>query len=130
MMESGPITDFELQQAMWEAPSAIIAHGTENEPVFFYGNRLALELFELDFATFTRMPSRYSAEPLHRDERDRLLARVAREGFVDDYSGVRISSSGRHFLIVSATVWNLIDEKGACHGQAAAFAEWCYLAES
>ena len=44
---------------LWTAPRVVVAHGTEADPVFFYGNRLALELFELDFAAFTRLPSRF-----------------------------------------------------------------------
>lgn len=113
-----------LSQALWEAPCAILAHSTEDDPVFFYGNRLALELFEMDFAAFTRLPSRYSAEPLERDARARLLARVSAQGYVDDYTGVRIASSGKRFMINNATVWNLVDEAGVLCGQAATFSDW------
>lgn len=117
----------ELCDALWHAPRVIVAHGTGADPVFFYGNRQALELFELDVAEFTRLPSRYSAEPLEREERERLLGRVAQQGYVDDYRGVRIASSGRRFMIDAATVWNLVDEVGICHGQAATFTDWRYL---
>ena len=120
----------DLWQACWAAPRVIVAHGTESDPVFFYGNRLALSLFELDFAAFTRLPSRYSAEPLLREERDALLARVHTRGFIDDYAGVRISASGRRFRIEQAVVWNLLDEAGERHGQAATFERWAPLAES
>ncbi|HEX5364606.1 MAG TPA: MEKHLA domain-containing protein [Gallionella sp.] len=112
------------KQALWEAPRAIVAHGTEDDPVFFYGNRLALELFDMDFAAFTRLPSRYSAEPLERAERARLLERVTQRGYVDDYAGVRIGASGKRFTINAATVWNLLDEAGKLHGQAATFSDW------
>ena len=112
----------DLAMSLWLAPAAILAHGTEPDPVFFYGNRLTLELFEMDFAAFTRLPSRFSAEPLLREERALLLARVARDGFIDDYSGVRIAASGRRFRIERATVWNLVDAAGLRHGQAAVFA--------
>ena len=107
--------------ALWRAPHAIVAHGTEDDPIFFYGNRLALQLFEMSFAEFTRLPSRFSAEPLAREARAALLERVARLGFVDDYCGVRIASSGRRFAIKDATVWNLLDATGGYHGQAAVF---------
>lgn len=110
-----------LREALWHAPRAIVAHGTEDDPVFFYGNRLALELFEMNFEDFTRLPSRYSAEPLERDARARLLERVARQGYVDDYAGVRISGTGRRFMIEAATVWNLMDDAGNLRGQAATF---------
>lgn len=105
-------------------PTAVVAHGIQDDPVFCYGNHLALELFELDFAAFTALPSRYSAEPLAREERAALLERVSRFGFIDDYAGVRISSSGRRFRIRNATVWNLMDEAGLYRGQAAAFSDW------
>jgi hypothetical protein len=116
-----------LRHVLWNAPRAIVAHGTEDDPVFFYGNRLALELFEMSFEDFTRLPSRYSAEPLERDARALLLERVARQGYVDDYAGVRISGKGRRFMIEAATVWNLIDETGNHRGQAAAFADYRML---
>ena len=120
-----PATD--LAQALWNAPCAIVAHGTESDPVFFYGNRLALEVFEIAFEAFTRLPSRYSAEPLAREERARLLDRVSREGFIDDYAGIRISALGKRFRIEQAVVWNLIDRQGRLHGQAATFSRWTPL---
>ena len=117
----------DLAAALWWAPRVVVAHGVEDDPVFFYGNRRALELFELDFAAFTRLPSRYSAEPLARSERARLLRRVDRDGFIDDYAGVRISSTGRRFRIEQATVWNLVDDAGRNQGQAATFDRWTFL---
>lgn len=110
--------------ALWDAPRVIVAHGTEADPVFFFGNRMALAAFEMDFPTFTRLPSRFSAEPMVRDERSRLLERVSRDGYIDDYAGVRISAKGRRFRIEQAVVWNLIDAAGNCHGQAATFDHW------
>jgi hypothetical protein len=107
--------------AIWNAPRAIVAHGTEDDPVFFYGNRRALQLFEMSFAEFIRLPSRLSAEPVAQETRVKLLEKVARQGFVDDYSGMRINGSNRRFMITDATVWNLVDAAGVYHGQAATF---------
>jgi len=125
-----PLVDAQddLADALWRAPRVIVAHGTEADPVFFYGNRLALQAFDMDFASFTRLPSRYSAEPLAREERARLLERVTRDGFIDDYAGVRISARGRRFRIEQAVVWNLVDRAGRHHGQAATFSHWLPLA--
>lgn len=111
-------------EALWNAPRVIVAHGTEVDPVFFYGNRLALEVFEMDFAGFTRLPSRYSAETQTREERACLLERVSRDGFIDAYAGVRVSATGKRFRIEQAVVWNLIDAEGTRHGQAATFDRW------
>jgi len=107
--------------ALWQAPAAIVAHGTEADPVFFFGNRRALELFEYDVAGFTRTPSRLSAEAPLREERQALLDRVSAQGFIRDYAGVRIAASGRRFRIADAVVWNLVDAGGERRGQAAMF---------
>lgn len=121
LLEGVPVDIAAFREALWKAPRAIVAHGTEADPVFFYGNRLALQLFEMGFAEFTRLPSRLSAEPLAQEAREKLLAKVAQQGYVDSYSGMRIASSGKRFMITDCTVWNLADELGGYHGQAAVF---------
>lgn len=84
-------------QALWTARCAIVAHGTEADPIFFFGNRAALDRFDATPERFAAMPSRLSAEPMLREERQALLHRVTRDGFIDDYAGVRISATGRRF---------------------------------
>ncbi len=122
-----PLFDAAAEESLWTAPRVVVAHGSEADPVFFYGNRLALQAFEMDFAAFSQLPSRFSAEPLAREERAQLLARVTRDGYIDDYAGIRISATGRRFRIEQAIVWNLVDEAGNYHGQAATFAHWLPL---
>ena len=106
---------------LWDAPHVIVAHGIQSDPIFFFGNRAALIAFETDAVSFTRMPSRLSAEAPLREERQALLDRVARDGFIDDYAGMRISARGRRFAIPRGVVWNLVDVGGQRHGQAATF---------
>jgi len=113
-----------IEQALWQAPRAIVAHGTELEPLFLYGNRLALTLFEMRAAEFIGLPSYRSVEAAMRGERARMFERLERGDMIDDYAGVRIAASGRRFAIERAQVWNLVDELGRRHGQAATFAEW------
>jgi len=121
LLDNVPSDIAALRAAVWNAPRAIVAHGTEDDPIFFYGNRLALQLFEMSFDEFARLPSRASAEPLAQEARVKLLEKVTRQGYVDDYSGMRIAKSGRRFMITDTTVWNLADENGLLHGQAAVF---------
>ncbi len=102
----------------------LVSHGTEPDPILNYGNRRAQELWELTWEELTRMPSRLTAEAPNREERARLLNQVTRFGFIDNYSGVRISKTGRRFRISQAVVWNLLDEKQMRSGQAAAFHDW------
>jgi hypothetical protein len=66
------------------------------------------------------LPSRLSAEAPEREERERFLERVRADGFVTGYSGVRITKLGARFRITNATVWQLVDDEGGQHGQAAA----------
>lgn len=124
---SGAIHPLELAQKIYEAPFVVVSHGTEADPVLNYGNQAALELWEMPWEELTRTPSRFTAEAPNREERARLLAAVTRQGFIYDYSGVRISKNGRRFRIASATVWNLRTEDGQPCGQAAMFDRWEFL---
>ncbi|TKC81423.1 MEKHLA domain-containing protein [Trinickia terrae] len=102
-----------------EAPYGLLAHNTAEDPVFVYGNRRAQSLFGYGWDELTALPSRLSAEAPERHERQAFLDQVTRHGFVTGYRGVRISKHGRRFWIERATVWQLIDEHGVLHGQAA-----------
>ena len=113
--------DAAAMQLLLAAPFAVVAHGTEADPVFNYANACALHLFGMGWQEFTQLPSRLSAEPVAREERERLLETVARCGFVDDYAGMRIAKDGSRFMIQNATVWNLLDEHDHYYGQAAMF---------
>ncbi len=57
-----------LEQALWEAPQVIVAHGTETRPLFFYGNRAALVLFEMHASEFIGLPSDRSARACHLEQ--------------------------------------------------------------
>jgi hypothetical protein len=111
-------------ERLFEAPFVVLCHGEQPDPIFNYANRRALDLFEMDLPTLLATPSRLSAEPVHRQERARLLERTACQGFVDDYQGIRIAASGRRFRIERAIVWNVLDVTGLKVGQAATFSRW------
>ncbi len=111
------------------SPFVVVSHGTEADPILNYGNQVALDLWEIDIPTLLVTPSRQTAEPVHRDERARLLERTTRDGYVDDYQGIRISTTGQRFRIERAIVWNLVDSSGKRVGQAATFSQWTRLPE-
>ncbi len=118
-----------VQQAdeLFRAAFVVVSHGTEADPILNYGNAVALVLWEMTPEELRRTPSRLTAEPLHRDERARLLERTRRDGYVDDYAGIRVAKSGRRFRIERAIVWNLTDPLGVHRGQAATFDRWTPL---
>ncbi len=117
----------EKAQALFDAPFALVSHGTESDPIFNYGNRKALELWELSWEEFTRMPSRKSAEEVVQEERDRLLVEAATKGFITNYSGIRTSSNGKRFYIEDTLLWNVLDEQNQHYGQAALFSKWKFI---
>lgn len=117
----------ETARALFEAPYGVVSHGIGEDPVFNYGNRAALALFEMSWRDFIALPSRESSEAVNRVERKKLLDRVSQFGFVDGYRGVRISSTGRRFRIEDTTVWNVVDESNVYRGQAAVFFRWSPL---
>ena len=116
-----------LAQALYHAPFVLMSHGNERDPIFNFANLKAQALFEMSWQDFTRLPSRFSSEQANREERTHLLQKVEQQGYIDDYSGIRISSSGQRFVIKQAVVWNLRDKKGDYLGQAAMFEHWQYI---
>jgi hypothetical protein len=120
-------TPEEQAGTLFFAPPVVVSHGLEPDPILNYGNRTALMLWETTWADFLKTPSRATAEPANRVERERMLARAAERGFVEDYRGVRISSGGRRFHVQDALVWNVMRSDGERVGQAATFSRWTYL---
>ena len=106
---------------------ALLSHGTEADPLFNFGNDLALTLFERSFEDFVRLPSRKSSGQTRDEDRIRLLDEVARNGYIENYSGVRVSASGPKSEISNAVVWTAGDEHGVYRGQAAKISTWRYL---
>jgi hypothetical protein len=106
------------------APFIVLAHDTDPDPRFIYANTAAQACFGYDWDEFMTLPSRLSAEEALREKRQSALEKVARDGFIADYSGIRIAKSGRRFRISGAVIWQLIDEDGILRGQAAAFSDW------
>ena len=123
----GNFSPAEFAEKVFHAPFVLVSHGTEADPVLNYGNQTALTLWEMSWTELTCTPSRLTAEAPNREERARLLAAVTDRGFIDDYSGIRISKTGRRFRIAQATVWNLLDEQKKYCGQAAMFSSWEFI---
>ncbi len=104
-----------------DAPFAVVAHNTEADPRFVYANKAAQSCFGYSWEEFTTLPSRFSAEAPAREERQRLLDAVARNGYMKGYRGLRIAKSGRRVWIEAGVIWQLIDAEGVSRGQAATF---------
>ena len=117
----------EQAHALFLAPFVVVSHGIEADPMLNYGTHLALTLWETTWEDLLRTPSRLTAEAVNRAEREWMLERARTRGYLDNYRGVRISNSGRRFLIENAIVWSVSDRAGRCVGQAATFSHWTFL---
>ena len=113
-----------VAEAVFNAEFVVLSSGTEADPLFNYANRCALELFEFGWDDLITLPARESAEAVNQNERAKLMQQVIDSGCIENYAGVRVSASGRRFMIEQATVWNVHSNDGALLGQAAAFSLW------
>jgi MEKHLA domain len=125
LSRDGTVT--EQAKRLFCASFVLVSHGTEPDPVLNYGNEVGLALWEMTWEQFVRTPSSQTAEPVNRAERADLLRTVTERGYCDRYRGIRISATGRRFLVEGARVWNVIDAEGERIGQAAAFSQWTML---
>lgn len=114
-------------QALFTAPFVVVSHGAQADPILNYGSQLALTLWEMTWEQLVQTPSRLTAEPVNRAERERMLERARVQGYLDNYRGIRISRLGRRFLIEQAIVWTVVDQAGHRRGQAATFSRWTFL---
>ena len=111
-------------RAAWlhrEAPYSLVFHNNSDEPVFTYGNECALRCFKYSREVFYGMPSRFSASSVDREARQALLNVVQTQGVASGYTGYRVDRYGHAFMIHDGIVWEVVDEKGIRHGQAALF---------
>ncbi len=114
-------------RSLFEWPAVVVSHGTETDPILNYGNRTALDLWEMTWDQLVKTPSRLTAEPVNRAEREWMLEQARSRGYIETYRGVRISSTGRRFLVENALIWNVRDASGRQVGQAATFSQWIWL---
>ena len=120
-------TTQEQAERLYKSSFIVASHGLQDDPILNYGNQAALRLWEMDWDQFTQTPSRLTAEPVNREERARMLEQAKTYGYISDYRGIRISSSGKRFLVEKATVWNIQKPDGTPLGQAAMFSVWAYF---
>ncbi len=117
----------DLTQRLYEAPFALVSHGTQIDPIFRYANQTAQKLWQMSWDEFINLPSRLSAEPMLQEERDRLLQEAQSKGYIDTYEGIRIAKNGDRFKIQDTVLWSVIDSHGVQHGQACVIRRWDFL---
>ncbi|NKI75606.1 MEKHLA domain-containing protein [Dickeya sp. CFBP 2040] len=104
-----------------QAPYSILAHGGGTDPIFIYANNCALRCFKYSHEEILRLPSRLSASPSDRAERQKLLDIATRDGIAKNYTGPRVDKHGNFFTIYDGEVWQLGYNSDNVWGQAALF---------
>jgi len=117
-------TDFERIE---KADFIVVSHNGANDPILNYGNYAALKTWELGWDDFTKTPSRKTAELDLREKRQEMLAIAHENGFFDNYEGIRVSATGKRFMIKNAVIWNVVNEGGDKIGQAATFNDFEFI---
>ena len=117
-------------QQLFFAPFIVLSHDTQASPILNYGNQATLNLWETDWETFTKMPSRQTVAPEKTQEqvtREQMLKIVQEQGYITNYEGIRINSQGKLLKITEMTVWNIFDENNSYCGQGATCVKWSCL---
>lgn len=109
---------------LYNADFVVLSHNNKPDPIYNYGNQQALDLWEMNWQQLIQTPSRNTTEPISREEREALLKEANLKGYITNYGGVRVSSTGKRYLIQDITLWNLFDSNGEYCGQAATFSHW------
>ncbi len=112
-----------VAKTLYHHPSIILSHKFYDVPRFCFANAAAQNLFGYSWDEFIGMESSKSAEAEAQEDREKLLARANKHGFIDDYSGVRITKDGSRFRISNVTLWNIFDRAQNKVGQAAIFSD-------
>lgn len=119
----------EAAKALFFTDRVVLSHGTqtdENGPILNYGNNAGLHLWRATWEELTTMPSKSTAGAEDQQARAATMDTVARCGFVEHYSGVRVALDGSRFRIEDVTIWNVFRD-GTRIGQAATFPRWTPL---
>lgn len=118
---SAQADDEAFAEALFYAPFAVLSHDNNHDPLFNYANLSALKAFGYEWHELMGLPSRLSAEAGIQADREKSLAIVKATDFLEHYQGVRITKTGRRFLIKNTVIWNVYDNHQNPIGQAACF---------
>jgi hypothetical protein len=110
-----------LGEQIFNADFYILSHDNSADPILTYGNDRVLKQWEVSWQELTNMHSRATAKPVDRAARAVMMAQVKAQNYIDGYGGVRISKTGKEFMISNGIVWNLFVGNGDFYGQAAWF---------
>ena len=114
-------------QKLFRCGFPVLAHGTGDDPRLTYANAAALQLWETNWEALIGLPSRSTAPEEEQRERRSALGQAKRLEAMTGYCGIRVSRTGRRFMIRNARIWTLQDGERQICGQAASFSDWHWV---
>ena len=114
-------------QELFFCASPVLAHDRRSDPELIYANAAALRLWQTTWGDLIGLPSRLTAPESVRRGRQRALIQAHHQEAISNYSGRRVSRSGRQFMIHNARIWSLRDDAQTICGQAASISEWWWI---
>jgi len=100
-----------LEEVLFKANFYLVSHQYQNEPILVYANQKVLERWEMTWEQFIGTPSKYTAETDLQSNRAKMLAIAEKQGYFDNYEGVRISAKGNRFWIKKALIFNIYEHE-------------------
>ena len=104
---------------LFDLPLAVLAHDASPAPLLDWANLAAARAFDATPESLLGRPSADTAPTDAVSDRRALFEVLAGQGFVTGYSGVRISLTGRRFVIDDVTVFEVTGAAGRPAGHAA-----------
>lgn len=108
---------------LFDLPLAVLAHDAAPRPLLDWANLAAARAFDATPETLLGVPSADTAPADAVADRRALFEVLAAHGCVVGYSGVRVSLTGRRFVIDDVTVFEITDAAGRPAGHAAVIAK-------
>jgi MEKHLA domain len=89
---------------------AVLSHGTQEDPIYCYFNKAALEQFQWTEETIYSLPSRYSApDGAHRSARQADIEQAIQQDVTELASVIRQTRHGELFEMIKVLLWNVYD---------------------
>lgn len=110
-----------LGEQVFNADFYLLSHDIAADPILNYGNNRVLERWEVSWEELTNMHSKDTAKSVDRSARAAMMEQAKMYNYINGYSGIRVSKTGKEFKILDGIIWNLFTSNGKFYGQAAWF---------
>ena len=85
----------------------ILSHGTQQDPIYNYGNKASLLLFDETLENLCQTPSRYSTVESLMQDREQLIQQIADVGYGTITNALRTTTRGKLFVMETIWIWHV-----------------------